>query len=1352
LELIIKKIFFLLLILTCSCVPVEQVDKITASLLVSDDKVNFGNTFLQEAVNRKVTLTHAGSLPLTKLSINSFNEEGPFDFSGGEYPGTSGTCGSSLSNGESCEINLTFIPNSSKVWKEELVISYFNGVNEISQIIPLVGIGGTSANLEAQSGNFNLGLKEILSKTSQEIIITNTGDLHAEDMSASFFNGSNSFLFKGEAYPGAGGTCGDRLNGKASCKIVLEYAPINAGIHSDSLKFNFKNPDVDGSLTIPITARAANIQAIIEFKPPEGVSFPDTTVGFGNSKILKIENIGFLPGEQINFTFSNSASFEVVSHTCLNNSLAVSSTCNVEIRFIPATVGNISSSLTVNYHNGKILTSRSINLTGIGLSQAQLVFNLAPFYDFGVKPVNTEFSKQVKLTNNGNTEATNLQIAALASPFQITSTTCKTKLPPTGSCFISFMTNPTDEIEVVRNLDVNFFNGAQNTTSSLGIKVTGKKIAILSFGENTETQFPRLMVGEGDQKILTVTNIGTKQAQNITSSLLTGAITFLGDVYPGTGGTCGLTLGPGESCSLFISTTSLTNGAYNQFLTLSYFNGDEVILTGTHTISAVYFSLANLLFFPSNPDNLSDANYKFAISAPNTVFYNNVRLTAEQDGYSANIRIISVTMDNPSFTPVDATEMPWTNATDFEDCAGQILDSYDGSLGDNSCWATYAFSGNQLGDQVGVITVKYYNDIYEQNEQTKTFQVTGQVDDIGFGNIPVSIDFGDVAKGGSLTKVLTVTNSGSATMANITLGSISNSKFSVVSNNCANLIAGESCDISIKFAPPLTVSYDKLIQISYDNGLYHRTHYIYLFGTGKLPANLKLLTSSKDFGPTLVDSTKSFTFTLSNSGAVTAQNLSFENLQSPYEFVDINCGSSLAAMSTCEFRIDYTPTSPGQLDNKNFLISYKNGMDLDNLKTLTATLSGTGELPPSTHMGWEEIYAVGDKKSDLTNSSVGDRVVRIRWNEMIPADGFSISGYQIFRSTTSGVYDFNTPIGSTANNIFNFEDKSTSPGVTYYYIVKPVVFGTLTRTLANFSEVKIVSPPYNMVFVHRWMANKILCESLGASVEKASNYRCSLTGPGTLGGKFDLGYNLLVDRFELGADGTSRSNQVPYANTQSSSWSQCQNTLNSVFLDGSPTPILKRLLSRKEYLIVSKWPSNMSNSEINDLEQAFGGSGKCNGSGSSMGLTGSNPECKSMFGAEDMAGNSWEWVSDRVFNGFGVSEALQKLDPLNSDMDGINQTTEVSGQFELKTCYNPIIGLPLAKVDDQCPTGSLNIGTSSLLTPSAQEFFQNDYFYQAGAGLRMGAAGGSHLQASGRYTFGWLSTVSLGARCAAVIP
>lgn len=371
---------------------------------------------------------------------------------------------------------------------------------------------------------------------------------------------------------------------------------------------------------------------------------------------------------------------------------------------------------------------------------------------------------------------------------------------------------------------------------------------------------------------------------------------------------------------------------------------------------------------------------------------------------------------------------------------------------------------------------------------------------------------------------------------------------------------------------------------------------------------------------------------------------------------------------------------------------------------------------------------------------------------MVPADGYSISGYQVFRSTNSGVYDFNSPIGSMLSNDLDFEDRTTSPGVTYYYIVRPVVSGTLTRTLSNFSEVKIVSPPFNMVFVHRWMANKSLCESLGASVEKSSNFRCSLSGPGTIGGKFDLGYNLLVDRFELGADGTPRSNQVPILTTQASAWSQCQNNLNALYLDGSPTPILKRLLSRKEYLIVSNWPSSMSHTEINDLEQAFGGSGKCNGSGNSMGLTGSNPDCKSMFGAEDMAGNSWEWVSDRLYNGFGVSDSLQKLDPLNADMDGINQTTELSGSFDLKTCYNPVIGLPLAKVEDQCPTGSLNIGTSSLITPSAQEYFQNDYFYQAGAGLRMGAVGGSHLQAAGRYTFAWLSTMSIGARCAAVIP
>lgn len=1335
-----------------ACVPVEQVDKITSSLLVSEGRINFGDTFLQEGVNRKITLTHAGSLPLTRLKVAAFSEESPFDFTGGEFPGSDGTCGSALSNGESCQIDLAFIPNTSKVWRDDLIITYFNGVNEVTQKIPLVGVGGTSADLEANLGNFNLGLKELSTTTTQEIVITNSGDLIAEDISATLLNGSNNFSFKGGTYPGVGGTCGTRLNGKISCKVVLEYVAEIVGTHNDSLVLSYTNPETASTLTIPLTARAANIQAMIDFKPAIGVIFPETTVGFGNSKILKVENLGFIAGEQINFSLSNGAPFEIVTHNCLNNTLAVSSTCNVEVRFSPATAGDIVSTLSVNYHNGKTLTSSQISLSGKGLSQAQLVFNLAPSYDFGIKPVNTEFTKQVKLTNSGDTEATNLQIASLVSPFSIVSTTCKTRLPPTGSCYITFIVNPTEENEVVSNLSINFFNGAINTTSSLQVKVKGKKIAILSFGLSSETQFSRMMIGEGDQAIITLTNIGTKQAQNITPSLLTGAISYLGNAYPGVGGTCTNTLNAGESCTIFIFTTSLVEGFYAQPLSLSYFNGDEVLTTENHLISSTFLSPGELLFIPSNPDNIADALYHFAIAAPNTTFYNNVQLFAQQNLLAADIRIISVEIDNSSFTPVPATQMPWTNAYDYADCAGQILQTNDSSTDDNSCWATYAFNAEQLGDYPATITVKYFDDIYQVVEKTKTFQILGRVADIGFLTIPTFFNFGEVAKGGSKTEVMTITNSGSGVMSNIVLGSIANSKFTVVSNNCTSLNPGESCDIALKFAPPLTVTYEKLIDISYSNGLYVRKHYVNLSGVGKTPANLKLAVSTKDFGPTLVNSSKSYTFSLVNTGGISAKNLVFENLQSPYQLINSSCGASLPGMNTCEFRIDYTPLVPGQSDNKNVLISYQNGMDVGGLKTLTATLYGIGELPPSTHMGWDEIYAIGDKKSDLANTSVGDRVVRLKWQQMLPADGFSISGYQIFRSTISGVFDFNSPIGSRLTNNLEFEDRTTTPGVTYYYVVRPVVSGTLTRTLANFSEVKIVSPPYNMVFVHRWMANKSLCESLGASVEKSSNYRCSLAGPGTLGGKFDLGYNLLVDRFELGADGTPRSNQVPILTTQTSAWSQCQNSLNYLYLDGSSAPILKRLLSRKEYLIVSKWPSSMTPTEINDLEQAFGGSGKCNGSGNSMGLTGSNPDCKSMFGAEDMVGNSWEWVSDRLYNGFGVNDTIQKLDSLNADMDGINQTTELSGQFELKTCYNPIIGLPFSKVDDQCPTGSLNIGTSSLITPSPQEFFQNDYFYQAGAGLRMGAVGGSHLQPAGRYTFAWLSTISIGARCAAVVP
>ncbi|MEM9458558.1 MAG: hypothetical protein AAGF11_30550 [Myxococcota bacterium] len=107
---------------------------------------------------------------------------------------------------------------------------------------------------------------------------------------------------------------------------------------------------------------------------------------------------------------------------------------------------------------------------------------------------------------------------------------------------------------------------------------------------------PVSMLGAGT---LTVTNIGNTDATGIASLELTPPFEYTGMTYPGAGGTCMETLGPGQSCTLDLAFRPQQLGIHDGTLTLAYDQGPDSIraLTGGGTGHS-----ANLLVNPGGED------------------------------------------------------------------------------------------------------------------------------------------------------------------------------------------------------------------------------------------------------------------------------------------------------------------------------------------------------------------------------------------------------------------------------------------------------------------------------------------------------------------------------------------------------------------------------------------------------------------------------------------------------------------------------------------------------------------------------------------------------------------------------
>ena len=152
--------------------------------------------------------------------------------------------------------------------------------------------------------------------------------------------------------------------------------------------------------------------------------------------------------------------------------------------------------------------------------------------------------------------------------------------------------------------------------------------------------------------------------------------------------------------------------------------------------------------------------------------------------------------------------------------------------------------------------------------------------------------------------------------------------------------------------------------------------------------------------------------------------------------------------------------------------------------------------------------------------------VFLQWNDFEILDGITgvINGFNIYRrlGMTGETFDYNSPINKNPVTTNHYLDNGINswtapvPRTVYFYEVRPVFGDMLSDTNEDFKTLRVVTPPENMVFVHRWMANQEICGKMGKTSDSSHHYRCPYNGPGQIGGFYDIGQHLLVDRFEAG--------------------------------------------------------------------------------------------------------------------------------------------------------------------------------------------------------------------------------------------
>lgn len=328
----------------------------------------------------------------------------------------------------------------------------------------------------------------------------------------------------------------------------------------------------------------------------------------------------------------------------------------------------------------------------------------------------------------------------------------------------------------------------------------------------------------------------------------------------------------------------------------------------------------------------------------------------------------TATLSNSSTSAVYLNTPSLTDSADFtqsDNCGGIVVAG-------SSCTISFTF----MPQSTGALNSTY--SIADLNNQSSplTVALSGNgTGSYGLTITPSSIAFPSTAVGGaSSTMTATLKLNGGSTRVNLTTGSLTDSADFTQSDNCGGGITPNgTCTVTFTFTPKSATALGSTYSIGLQGGSSPVTVALSGTGTSAIPS---LTPSSLNFGNVKVGSTSSgMTATLSNSGnaALPIQGITFATSNGGYAETD-NCGTSLAAGSSCMISVTCAPTASGTQTstlNVNFPSL---------LPTQSVSLSCTGVNPApadfalsatpsaqSSYRGQSVSYAIHLNSVDMTN-------------------------------------------------------------------------------------------------------------------------------------------------------------------------------------------------------------------------------------------------------------------------------------------------------------------------------------------------------------------------------------------------
>ena len=875
--------------------------------------VSFGAQAVGDSVLKAVKLTNGQSVPLTFTAIAA----------SGDYTQTN-NCGVALGAGAYCTITVTFTPAATGARMGALTIT--DDGDGSPRTLPLSGTGLTPVTLSSSALSF--GYVAIDSTSAAKTVTLTNNQASPLAVSAISVTGDYAQV----------NTCGSQVPAKSKCTISVTFTPTALATRSGTLTIVDNGP---GSPR-PVSLSGTGIVAVTLL--PTSIAFGNVSTGTtSTAKTVKLTN--YQSGPVTIASIAVSGDF-AQTNTC-GTQLPAASSCMISVTFHPTAVGARSGAITV-IDDGPG-SPRSVALSGKGVAA---VFTSVQSLSFGGAAVGTSSdAKAVVLTNN---QAVPLNIASISASGDFAQTSdCGAQVQASASCTILVTFTPS--AAGIRTGALTITDSGSGSPRTVTLSGNGTVPVTLS---PTSWSFPSVGVGNTSAaKNITLTNkqsvplnissitasgdfaqtntCGNQIAANAscviavtftptTAQTITGAVTItdsaagsprtvslsgkgvasvslspsalsFGMVYVGSTSTATtVTLTNEQSVPLHIGSIAVT-GNFAQTNNC----GSQVPANGSCTITTTFTPVATGTqtgvltvmddgYGSPRSTSLSGTGVSDATITPTSVIFSKTYV-----GKSSAVK--NVTFKNKMTVPIQIASIAADgDFTQTNGCGAQLAAA-------SSCTIGVTFTPSAEGTRTGTLVI-----IDSGPGSPRTVPLSGPA--VGSGTVtyaPASLTFSAQPVGQTSTaQIVTLTNGQSVPLhiANIAvLGDFAQT------NGCgAQVAANSSCTISVTFTPTVPGTRTGSLTITDDGPGSPRV--VALGGTGAAAVNIS--PTALDFGnQTTGQTSASKSVTLMNSQPAV---LNIASISVSGDFGQTNnCGTQLAANSSCSINVTFTPTTTG---------------------------------------------------------------------------------------------------------------------------------------------------------------------------------------------------------------------------------------------------------------------------------------------------------------------------------------------------------------------------------------------------------------------------------------------------------